>query len=214
MLVADPRSNHDDGNIRQACIAAHTGSQLIAIHTRHLDIQQDHVRYMFLQYFQRINAIFGSKYAHAMPLQQALRNTTHRNRIIYNQHKGTAILSAGHQFTVRTGTPFRTYQRAHIENDDHPTIAENSGSRDAANARHLRPNRLHYNFPVTDQFVGYQCGGMLTRLDQYQRHFIMFRQHRYSSINECTQILHLVALTTVLKAGHIAIQMCHYFGFR
>src|SRR5690606_37358494 len=49
MLLAGTRGDHDDRDATQARIVAHVGGQLVAVHARHLDVEQHHVRHALLQ---------------------------------------------------------------------------------------------------------------------------------------------------------------------
>src|SRR6185312_13400166 len=41
VLVAAARGDHDNRHVAQASVRLHVGGQFIAVHTRHLDVQQD-----------------------------------------------------------------------------------------------------------------------------------------------------------------------------
>ena len=49
VLLADARGDHDDRHIFQARIVAHVRGDLVTIHARHLDVEQDDVRNVVLQ---------------------------------------------------------------------------------------------------------------------------------------------------------------------
>src|SRR5271165_4429435 len=49
VLFADTRGDHDDRDMLETRVIAHVGCNLVAVHARHLDIEQDDVGQIFLQ---------------------------------------------------------------------------------------------------------------------------------------------------------------------
>src|SRR5690606_7578831 len=57
MLFAGTRGDHHDRHVAEARVGAHRGGQLVAVHARHLDVQQHQVGHALFQPFQRLDAV-------------------------------------------------------------------------------------------------------------------------------------------------------------
>src|SRR5580658_1078750 len=55
MFFTDPRGDHDDRNVLEARIVAHVGGDLVAVHARHFDVEQDDIGLVLLQQRHRIH---------------------------------------------------------------------------------------------------------------------------------------------------------------
>src|SRR5512134_51495 len=78
VLLADTRGDHHDRAVLQARVIAHVRGDLVAVHARHLDVEQDHVRHLVLQHRDGLEAVLRGDDAHAVALEQALRHAPHR----------------------------------------------------------------------------------------------------------------------------------------
>src|ERR1700722_19804113 len=208
MLLAHPRSDHHDRNILQARIIAHVRRDLIAVHARHLDVQQYDVRQILLQQRYGINAVFGSQYAHAVAFQQALRHPPHGDRVVHDQCKRAPVaLIEDHGFRGARA-PFRAHQRAHVQNQYDSSVAQNGGAGNAADRRYLRPQGFHDDFPAADQFVGNQRRGMFARSNQHHRHrHVQIRQTRRAQTDERAEMLKAVFLAAVFEQRRVLSQV-------
>ena len=72
------------GTSASARVVAHVRGDLVAVHARHLDVEQDHVRNVLLQQRHRLDAVLRREHAHAVALEQALRDASHRDRIVHH----------------------------------------------------------------------------------------------------------------------------------
>src|SRR5690606_41682019 len=59
VLLARARGDHDDGDAAQARVRFHVRGQLIAVHARHLDVQQHEVGDTLVHALDRIDAVAG-----------------------------------------------------------------------------------------------------------------------------------------------------------
>ena len=51
-------------------VVAHVRSELVAVHARHLDIEQDDVGYVFLKHANRLDAVLRSEHAEVVAVQK------------------------------------------------------------------------------------------------------------------------------------------------
>ena len=56
MFFAGARGDHDDRHVLEARVVAHVRGELVAVHARHLDVEQHQVRHFFLQLLDRVEA--------------------------------------------------------------------------------------------------------------------------------------------------------------
>src|SRR5215469_12957411 len=141
MLLAHTRGDHDDRHVLQAWVVAHVGGNLVAVHARHLDVEQDDVGHVVLQQRHRVHAVARGEHAHAIALEQPLRHAAHGDGIVDHERKGApvgAVFRGGGR--LHAGAPLGTYQRADVENDDDPAVAEDGGAGDTTDAGDLRPD--------------------------------------------------------------------------
>ena len=109
MLACGTRCNHDDRNITGTFIATNIARQIEAIHARHFNVDQHHVRCNRLQVLQCIDAVLGQHYLIAFTCQQALRYTSHCQRII-DHHHDMLSTQALHRFDItRSGFKHRHF---------------------------------------------------------------------------------------------------------
>src|SRR5882762_1802940 len=198
VLFTDPRSDHHDRNILEARIVAYVGGDFVAVHSRHFDIEQYDVRQVLLQQRHGVHAVLGRHHPHAVAFEQPLRHAAHRDGVVDHQRECAPIALIENHRLGRPGAPFGAHQRAHVENDYDAAVAENRGAGDAADARNLRSQRFHDDFPAADQFIGDQGGGMLARADQHHRYrYLRFGKACGAKPNERAQLLEAVLLAAI-----------------
>src|SRR6056297_1307929 len=66
VFFAGPGGDHADRYFLQVVVVAHKAGNFKTIHPRHLDIQQDNIRFVVLQLCDRIQAVFGGDDFHAV----------------------------------------------------------------------------------------------------------------------------------------------------
>ena len=84
VLFAGARSNHDDRCVLELRLAAKTSQQLIAIHSRHFDIQQNDVRWrlQIADLLQRVDTISRRYWRPVGALNQVRQSSPDANRVV------------------------------------------------------------------------------------------------------------------------------------
>ena len=92
------------GTSLEARVVAHVRGHLVAVHARHLDVEQDHVGHVLLQQRHRLDAVPRRQHAHAVALEQALRHAAHGDRVVDHQRED-AVVAASRAARCRPSAP-------------------------------------------------------------------------------------------------------------
>src|SRR3984893_1992109 len=139
VLLAHARGHHDDRHILQARIVAHVRGDFVAVHARHLNVEQDHVRHVVLQQCHRIHAVPRGQHPHAVAFEQPLGHAAYGDGIVHHHGKRApvaALLRRHRRLGARA--PLRAHQRADVEDDDDAAVAQDGRAGYAADAGDLR----------------------------------------------------------------------------
>ena len=156
------------GTSRNARVVTHVRRDFVAIHARHLDVEQDHVGHVVLQQGHGLDAVLGRHDAHAVALEQPLRDAAHRDRIVDDQREDAVVACLAQAFGG-AGAPFGPHQSAHVEDDDDATITQDRGAGNAADSGDLRTDGLHDDLATADELIGHERGRMFASPDQDHR---------------------------------------------
>ena len=96
------------GTSGNACVVAHVRGDFVAIHARHLDVEQDHVGNVVLQQCHVPRHLLGRHDAHAVALEQPLRDTAHGDRIVDDQCEDAIVTCCAQTSTGRARHSERT----------------------------------------------------------------------------------------------------------
>ena len=197
------------GHVLEARVVAHVRGDLVAVHARHLDVEQDDVGDVVLQQRHRVHAVARGHDAHAVALEQALRHAAHGDRVVHHHGEGAAVaLLARWRRSCGARAPLGAHQRADVENDDDAAVAEDGGAGDAADAGDLRTDRLHHDLAAADQLVRHQAGGVLAGAHQHHRDGdVLAGQLGGRQADEVGEVLEAVLLAAVVERGRVLAEV-------
>src|SRR6201991_2128690 len=87
VLLASARGDHDDRDIAQARIGLHVRGELVAVHARHLDVQQHQVGYALVQFLDGVDTVLGGHHFELVALEHAAGDLAHGDRIVHHHHQ-------------------------------------------------------------------------------------------------------------------------------
>ena len=181
MFLPGPRGDHDHRYVPQARVGAHVIEQLVAVHARHLYVQQHQVRNLIMQLFDGVDAVLRREHLERMVLQHPGGDLAHGDRIVdHHDDRRTGVLRCGRD---RFGRPFCALeaapdQRAHVEDDHDLPVGGDRAAEDAWDTADLRPHRFHDDFPVTLQSGHAERGQEFAAPDHQQRHVVAGQRRR------------------------------------
>src|SRR5579859_7964679 len=216
MFLTHARSNHDDRHVFQAWVVAHVRRDLVTVHTRHLDVEQDNVRNVVLEKRHRIHTVARREYAHTVALEEALRNATHGDGVV-DHHREDALvgLLLRNNRLRRAAAPLGANQRTDVENDDDATVAKDRCTGDTADTGDLRTHRLDDNLAAADELVGDETGRVLTGSHEHDGDGdIRLRKRRRLQAYELREMLEAILLAAVIERGGIAAKVGGDFRLR
>src|SRR5215469_11562316 len=180
---------------------------LVTVHARHLDVEQDHIRHVVLQQRHRIHAVARRQHAHAVAFEQSLRHAAHRYGIVHHHGEDAAIAAILRYWRrgLGPGAPLGAHQCADVENDDDAAVTEDGGAGNAADAGDLRTDRLHHDLTAAHQLIGHDPGGMLASAHQHDRYGdVLPRKLGWRQADESCEVLEAVFLAGVVEGARIA----------
>ncbi|EKE18046.1 MAG: hypothetical protein ACD_10C00151G0001, partial [uncultured bacterium] len=154
VLVGRPRGDHDHRQRPQMFVSPQVTDKIEAIHARHFDVGENHIRRHFEQLLERIDAILGQNDLITLTRQQAADNLAHGQRVIDHHHGRQFGLDTDSRRRYRSGhrrTP--TGQRHRVENKHDLTIAQHGCPGNADDTGKLGANVLDDDFLVALQLI-------------------------------------------------------------
>src|SRR5690606_22094989 len=171
MLLAGTRGDHHDRHVAEARIGAHRGRQLVAVHPRHLDVQQHQVGHPLFQALQRLDAVARGHHLEVVAFQHAAGDLAHGQRVVDHHHQrdvaGLLRLDRGRTLRLRQ---VAADQRGDVQDHDHAAVAGDGRAVDARDRGDLQADRLDDDFAVADHLVDRHGGTQVAGTDQQQRH--------------------------------------------
>ena len=203
MLVTAARSDHHDRHVPVARVGTHRGGELVAIHARHLDIQQHQVRHALFQAFQRFHAVAGDADLEVVAFEDAAGDLAHRQRVVDHHHQRHLALLArcvGQHRQRRVGEE-AAHQRRHVQDHHHAAIAGDGGTVDARHRRDLQADRLDHDFAVAQHLVDRHGGTQITGTDQQQRHLVLAIGTRRGLPDQAAEVVQRIVFAAVTVAA-------------
>src|SRR5690348_15276537 len=217
VLVAAARGDHDDRHVAQPRVGLHVSGQLVAVHARHLDVQQHQVGYALVQLLQRVDTVLGGADLVLVAFQHATRDLAHGDRVVDHHHQrtyqhllddrrldraeafGQALLAADHAVT---------YERRQVENDQHRTIAHDGRTEQARHRADLRADRLDHDLARTEHGVDADGRAQVARAGQQQRLLFVLGGEAGRQAEQLGQVVDAVVLVAVLERWLVGGQQC------